>query len=188
MLDVHSAFHAELVEHVHTAAERAGYDVVLSTTTRSRSEARAVETLLDFRCEALSCCSGRRRRRPRCETSTAPCPVVVVGRRVTRHCVDVVRSADDKGVRSAVDHLVGLGHVDIAFVDGGRGTIASDRRRGYRDAMRRHGLHGHLRVVSGDHTESGGARAAGELATTATSSDRRRRPRTTAPRSACWTR
>src|SRR4029450_9301746 len=48
-----SAFHAELVEDLYEAAERQGYDVVLSAVTRTRDERRATETLVDFRCEAL---------------------------------------------------------------------------------------------------------------------------------------
>src|ERR687889_96287 len=79
-------------------------------------------------------------------------PVVVVGRRVPGGGVDVVRSADADGVGQAVDHLTGLGHTRIAYVDGGRGTIAADRRRGYRRTMHAHGLDGHLRVIGGDHT------------------------------------
>ena len=53
MMDIRNTFHAQLVEDVHEAAERAGYDLVLSTVTRTRDETRAVETLLDSRCEAL---------------------------------------------------------------------------------------------------------------------------------------
>jgi DNA-binding LacI/PurR family transcriptional regulator len=74
--------------------------------------------------------------------------------------VDVVRAADEKGVAQAVGHLAALGHRDIAFVDGGRGTIAADRRRGYRSAMRQRGLGRHARVIPGDHTEEAGTRAA----------------------------
>ena len=77
--------------------------------------------------------------------------------------VDVVRSADDRGVALAVEHLAGLGHRDIAFVDGGRGTIAADRRRGYRSTMRRLGLEDSATVVAGDHTEAAGSRAAALL-------------------------
>jgi len=89
--------------------------------------------------------------------------VVVVGRRIAAPGLDVVRSADHEGVGLAVDHLAKLGHRDIAYVDGGRGTIASDRRRGYRTAMRRHGLGDRVMVVPGDHTEASGTRAAQSL-------------------------
>jgi DNA-binding LacI/PurR family transcriptional regulator len=89
--------------------------------------------------------------------------VVVIGRRVVGGAVDVVRSADAEGVGQVIDHLAGLGHRSITYVDGGRGTIATDRRRGYRTAMRRHGLADHVRVIGGDHTEAAGTRAARAL-------------------------
>jgi DNA-binding LacI/PurR family transcriptional regulator len=162
LLDVRSVFHAELVEDLHEAAERQGYDLVLSTVTRTRDERRATETLVDFRCEALVLL-GPVAPAARLGALARQLPVVVVGRRVAAAGVDVVRSADDEGVGQAVDHLAALGHRAIAFIDGGKGTIASDRRRGYRTAMRRHRLGDHLRVIPGDHTEAAGTRAARAL-------------------------
>ncbi len=53
VMDIANPFHTQLVQDVQDAAERHGYDLVLSTLTRSRDEHRAVETLLDSRCEAL---------------------------------------------------------------------------------------------------------------------------------------
>ena len=162
MLDVRSSYHGELVEEVHEAAAAHGYDLVLSTTTRGRDEQRAVETLLDSRCEALVLLGP--------EASAAwltaldrQLPVVVVGRPVPTAGVDVVRAADDDGVGAAVDHLIGLGHLDIAYVDGGPGTIATGRRRGYQRAMRRHGMAERCRVLPGAHTEEAGMRAAPEI-------------------------
>lgn len=159
MLQAGSAFHAELVEDLYDAAEQQGYDVVLSAVTRTRSEGRAAETLVDFRCEALILL-GPVAPAAQLAALGRQLPVVVIGRRVAADGVDVVRSADAKGVGQAVDHLAGLGHRSIAYVDGGRGTIAADRRRGYRTAMRRHRLAGQVRVIGGDHTEAAGARAA----------------------------
>jgi DNA-binding LacI/PurR family transcriptional regulator len=161
-LQAGSAFHAELVEDLYEAAERQGYDVVLSAVTRTRDERRATETLVDFRCEALVLL-GPVAPASHLAALGRQLPVVVIGRRVAGGGVDVVRSADAEGVGQAVGHLAGLGHRAIAYVDGGRGTIAADRRRGYRTAMRRHGLAGHVRVLPGDHTEAAGARAARTL-------------------------
>jgi DNA-binding LacI/PurR family transcriptional regulator len=157
-----SAFHAELVEELYEAAERQGYDVVLSAVTRTRDERRATETLVDFRCEALVLL-GPVAPAAQLAALGRQLPVVVIGRRVATDAVDVVRSADGEGVGQAVDHLVGLGHRSIVYVDGGRGTIVADRRRGYRAAMRRHGLGAHIRVVPGDPTEAAGTRAARTL-------------------------
>ena len=162
LLDVHSPFHAELVDDVHEAAERAGYDVVLSTLTRTRDESRAVETLLDFRCEALLLLGPLAPAAALVELDRTV-PVVVVGRRLSPVVVDVVRSADDRGVGQVVDHLVDLGHRRIAYVDGGRGTIAADRRRGYRSALRRRGLASASDVLPGGPAEVDGAAAARQL-------------------------
>ncbi|MFG2963257.1 MULTISPECIES: LacI family DNA-binding transcriptional regulator [unclassified Streptomyces] len=162
MIDVHSPFQAELVEHLHTAAEEVGYDLVLSTQTRTRDENTAIETLLAFRCEALILIG------PVAPAATLAAldqqaPVISVGRRLTGTRLDAVRSADDDGVGQVVDHLVGLGHHDIVYVDGGKGVIATDRRRGYRTAMRRHGLDTHIRIRPGDLTEEAGARVGRQL-------------------------
>jgi DNA-binding LacI/PurR family transcriptional regulator len=161
-LEIRNPFHAELVEHLHAAAEQRGYELVLSALTRTRDEQRAVESLLDLRCEALILL-GPDAPVPRLSALGRQVPVVAVGRRIPGAGIDVVRTADDVGVAQAVDHLVGLGHRAVAFVDGGAGAIATDRRRGYRHAMRRQGLDAQVRVVPGDHTEEAGARAAATL-------------------------
>jgi len=162
LLDISSAFHAELAADIQEAAEGRGYDVVLSTVTRTRDERRATETLVDFRCEALVLLGPVG---PAADLGALDrqLPVVVIGRRMAGAGVDAVRTADADGVAQAVGHLAGLGHRAIAFLDGGRGTIASDRRRGYRTAMRRHGLGDQVRVLAGDHTEAAGTRAARAL-------------------------
>jgi DNA-binding LacI/PurR family transcriptional regulator len=90
--------------------------------------------------------------------------VVVIGRRVDDAGVDVVRTGDDAGVGEALSHLIELGHERIAFVDGGRGVVATARRSGYRAAMRRAGLARWIRIIPGDHTEEGGSRAGRVLA------------------------
>jgi DNA-binding LacI/PurR family transcriptional regulator len=161
-MDVRNTFHAELVTDLDAAATGLGYDLVLSTLTPARDERRAAEILLDFRCEALILL-GPDEPAGWLNALGSELPVVVVGRRVPSAAVDVVRAADDRGVAQAVSHLAGLGHRDIAFVDGGSGTIAADRRRGYRQAMRRRGFAGHLRIIPGDHTEEAGTRAAAAL-------------------------
>ncbi|WEO93545.1 LacI family DNA-binding transcriptional regulator [Streptomyces sp. FXJ1.172] len=162
MVDIHSPFHADLVEHLHTAAEEVGYDLVLSTLTRTRDEQTAVETLLAFRSEALILL-GPTMPADALTALDGKAPVIAVGSRIAGAALDVVRTADDDGVGQVTDHLVGLGHREIAYVDGGKGVIATDRRRGYRTAMRRHGLADQVRILTGDNTEASGERAARHL-------------------------
>ena len=162
LVDVHSSFHADLVDELDAAAQGAGFDLVLSTVTPARDEARAIETLVDFRCEAVVLL-GPEAPPYRLARLGSAMPVVVMGRRIPSAVADVVRTADADGVAQAVAHLAGLGHRDIAYVDGGRGTISADRRRGYRTAMHRLGLAAHARVLPGDHTEAAGMAAAHAL-------------------------
>ncbi len=158
--NVRNPFQAELVEDLQAAADALGYELALSPLTRTHGEPRAIETLLDLRCEALVLLGPVGSARTLGELARR-LPVVSVGRRVRAAGVDAVLAADDHGVRQAVDHLVALGHRDIVHVDGGRNTIAAVRRRGYRAAMETHGLA--PRVAAGELTEQAGAAAAAAL-------------------------
>ena len=122
VMDIANPFHAQLVEDVQEAAEHQGYDVVLSAVTRGRDERRAIETLLDSRCEALVLL-GPQAPAEQLAALDRQLPVVALGRPVPSANVDVVRAADDEGVALAVDHLAGLGHRHITYIDGGRGVI-----------------------------------------------------------------
>src|SRR6478609_8752896 len=161
-MDVSSTFHAELLEDLQAAADERGYDIVVSPLTRTRDERRAVESLLDFRCEALLLL-GPRLPDAALAALAEEHHVVAIGRRAQAAGIDVVRAADDVGVGLAVEHLVGLGHRAIAFVDGPRGPIATLRRQGYRKAVRRLLGPEAVQVVAGGGTEEDGARATAAL-------------------------
>jgi DNA-binding LacI/PurR family transcriptional regulator len=150
-------FHAELLDGLYVAAKETGYELILSVLTPSRDERTAVETLLDFRCEAVILLGPGLEGVP---VLAGRLPVTVIGWKVTDPSVDVVRTSDDEGMRRAVDHLVGLGHHAIAHVDGGPGPIASARRRAYRAAMRRRGLDDQIRVIRGGDNQDEGVRTA----------------------------
>lgn len=155
-MDVSSPFHGELLEDLHAEADAKGYDVVVAPLTRVRTEKTTVESLLDRRCEAIVLLGPSL---PSADLSELArhAPVVVVGRRDRAPGVSVVRAADNHGVEMAVEHLTGLGHREIAYVDGPPGPIATLRRSGYRVAMRR--LHGVAEpiVLPGGATEDDGA-------------------------------
>ncbi|WNG85883.1 LacI family DNA-binding transcriptional regulator [Mycobacterium sp. ITM-2016-00317] len=126
-------FHADLVDGVYVTAEALGYDVVLSAVTPHRDEARAVRTLVDDRCEGLLLVGPQLPARELGELA-ARLPLVVLARRVRG--VDAVRSDDVAGAVAGVEHLVGLGHRRILYLDGGTAPGAAERRRGYRRAAK----------------------------------------------------
>ncbi|MGW2378633.1 LacI family DNA-binding transcriptional regulator [Streptomyces sp. NPDC001658] len=155
MFTVHQTFHTDLIEGIYPEAERLGYDVLLSAAAQGRSEEKAVEALLGHRCEALILL-GPDAEPDYLDELGKRAVTVSVSRRVPGARVDFVHSAEGKGVRQAMDHLVELGHRRIVHVDGGRGPGSAERRRSYRASMRRHGLEAEARVIPGAHTEESG--------------------------------
>ncbi|MEU1181752.1 LacI family DNA-binding transcriptional regulator [Streptomyces sp. NPDC005820] len=166
--EIQEPFHTDLVEHLYAAAESVGYQIALSPVAAGRSERQAVESLLGDRCEALILL-GSRAPAARLGELAALLPLVSVARRLRPVVpgVHVVRTADDKGARQAVDHLVALGHRAIVHIDGGRAPGAAERRRGYRTAMNRHGLADRVRILPGGIAAEDGAAAATALLATA---------------------
>ncbi|WP_102142409.1 LacI family DNA-binding transcriptional regulator [Mycobacterium hubeiense] len=148
-------FHADLVDGVYVAAEDLGYDVVLSGVTPHRDEPRALRILIDDRCEGVVLIGPSAPPRELAELA-ARVPTVVVARRVRG--VDVMRSDDVAGATLGMDHLLGLGHRRVTYLDGGRAPGAAERRRGYRRAVRAAGLP--ELIMSGGLTEREGAAAA----------------------------
>ncbi|MCW4351734.1 LacI family transcriptional regulator [Hoyosella sp. YIM 151337] len=158
-------FHSDLVEGVYRAAESAGYDVALSAVSQDRKESRAIESLLANRCESLILL-GPQQSTEQLANVAQQLPVVCVARRLRGQIaksIDVVRSADDAGIREAVGHLVQLGHRRIAHLDGGDAPGAADRRRGYLTAMRRRGLEAESVILASGLSEDDGAAAAHQL-------------------------
>lgn len=163
VFDVAHPFHGDVLTGLYRAADDVGHELTLSAVTPHRDERAAVASLLQDRCAALVLLG------PEVPASDLTAlagrlPVVAMLRAVRAREVDAVRTDEIRGQRLAVDHLVELGHRRIAHVDGGRGMWPSaQRRRGYLEAMWRHGLEEHVRVVGGGTNEQHGARAALEL-------------------------
>jgi DNA-binding LacI/PurR family transcriptional regulator len=148
-------FHAGLVDGVYLAAESRGYDVLISCVTAHHDERRAVRTLLDDRCEALILIGSELPSRDLVDVDER-LPAVVLARKVGK--VDSVRSDDALGAALAVDHLAGLGHGSLVYLDAGRAPGAAERRNG----VRRTGMARSVTttILAGGLTEREGAAAA----------------------------
>ena len=158
--DLHQPFHGDLVEHLYAAAADHGYDVAISAVAPSRDERSAVQALRRERCDALVLL-GPDLSPDELAALGADLPTLVVARRSGTPGVAAVRGDDELGVGLAVDHLVSLGHVRLVHVDGGSAPGAEERRRGFVEAARRHGLDPW--VLPGGATERDGVRATATL-------------------------
>ena len=152
--DLHNIFFAEVLDGLYAAAAERGYRTLITTGNRDpMAEQGALEQLLELRADGIVL--GERAWPPRWSALRRGPSRLPVG--ITRlRNVDVVVDDDFRGAELAVKHLAGLGHRDIALIDGGAGAGAAERRAGYQSAMDEAGLSSHVRVEPGDFTEGGG--------------------------------
>lgn len=155
-------FEVELVEYMFPVAQQLGYDLLLGPFTPGREQDAVIDELLRYRCAGIVVVGPKLHARD-LEPLAREVAVVEVGRDVTGGHLDVIRNDDAVGTRQAVDHLVELGHRNIAYIDGGDNPGADHRCEGYRTAMTDHGLGNHIRVIVGGYNEDDGADAARRL-------------------------
>jgi DNA-binding LacI/PurR family transcriptional regulator len=156
--DLHNPYFPGVADGVKQAADARGYRLLLNSAFLDDDDERtALETFIDFRVDGIIL-TGSRVDPAFVERAALSTPVVVVSRPMRSDTVDTVNNDDELGATLAVEHLIELGHRHICHVDGGRGAGASERRAGYEETMRRHGLAPH--IVPGAFTEGSGAEAA----------------------------
>jgi len=155
--DLHNLYFVEVVDGIEAEALSADYQALINTGGRLPArEWEAIETLLQLRTEGVIL-AGPVLPASRILAVASAVPIVLVARSSRWSSVDSVTNDDRAGARLAVDHLVSLGHRDIAHVDGGLGAGATARRSGYLAAMGDHGLADRAVVAPGAFTEEGGA-------------------------------
>ncbi len=159
MFGVTGTFHLDLLDGLYTAAEDAGYGLILSALTRGRDERRALQSLQDFRFDALVMLEP---------PTPAPLlagelPLVVVGWQVEHPAVDSVRTSDAQGMHLTITHLADLGHRRIAHLDGGDTPTGVHRREAYVAAMQARGLAEEIQLVQAGVSQLDGQRAARHL-------------------------
>lgn len=159
LFNLKQPWEADLVEALYPIVRDHGYQLVLGAITADRNATQVLSDLLGNRSEAVIVTTSTSDPTQLTHLSDQV-PVVQIGRHHPGGGIDVVRVANKRGARLAVDHLVELGHRSIAHLDGGKRSGAAERMAGYQDAMRRQGLVGEVRVLNGDYSEESGLDAA----------------------------
>ncbi|WP_223692118.1 LacI family DNA-binding transcriptional regulator [Leifsonia poae] len=162
MIASSNVFELRVVERLLERAADLGFGVVLGPMTERRSTEVVLSQLIEQRVEALACFN------PDADSLTLnraldTMPVVWLGERSDDARADVVRTDDDAGLQLVVDHLIGLGHREIAYAGGVGGRVGPDRAETYRRAMTARGLADFIDVLDVGFGEADGAAAAEEL-------------------------
>lgn len=156
--DLHNPYFPGIADGIKRAADRLGYRLLLNSAfLDDGDEVAALDTFIDFRVDGIIL-AGSRADFAEIERAAKSIPVVVASRPAVTDLVDTVNNDDRLGATMAVEHLIGLGHRHICHIEGGTGAGARERRAGYEETMRKHGLEPH--VERGEFTEASGALAA----------------------------
>lgn len=161
-LNLAQAFHVDAVDHIYQVADRLGYDLLLGGVTENRTLDEATRSLVSELSEGILIVGMHVIPRQLLEEPHA-LPSVAIGNAPWSGQYDVVRTASDVGVRSAIDMLVDLGHRAIVHIDGGDHSGSDERRRGYLEGMRAHGLEQFIYIHPGGNSERDGLAASNEL-------------------------
>ena len=111
-------FVTEVVEGVEQIAQEAGYSIFLSMSHRdSRQEIAVVETFQRRRVDAIVVISSLVGHLYNEQLNKIQVPVVLVNNEEEGQYTHSVSADDIQGAQKAVEHLIGLGHRRIAYLD-----------------------------------------------------------------------
>jgi LacI family transcriptional regulator len=160
--DLHGEFFSEVIRGIDLEARRSGYHVLLSGSHADREEMRAVVQAVRGLVDGLIVMSPDLDADALIDEVPRGLPVVLLNARTTaRPSITIDNAA---GARGVVSHLASLGHSRIAFITGPpRNADAEQRRRGFRNGVRAHGIE--AIEIAGNFTEESGHEAGQEILT-----------------------
>ncbi|MFD3531882.1 LacI family DNA-binding transcriptional regulator [Streptomyces sp. NPDC058664] len=161
--NVRNAFFADILDGIREELHDSEYTVLIGAAGFGAEEqARTIRSMVDRQMDGLILIAPGT---PRSEVlaTAATTPTVVLGHHDSSDAHDSVVDADDLGAGLVVDHLVSLGHRDIALVSAAGSRTGRWQRTpeialtdGYLQAMERHGLAGRARVHHAAYSDDGG--------------------------------
>ena len=163
--DITNPFFAGLVRGIEDQARINGYDVILGNSDESPTQEEALVQALIKRVDGLIVAPIIEEDQSILSLSKTSVPVVLVDRSVTSTNYDSVLVDNIGGITLAVDHLVALGHTQIAFISGPfTSTPGRARHTGYVIATAARNLDHHPEfVIEGDFREESGDAAMRQL-------------------------
>ena len=139
--DISDAFFSVLLRGVEQEAHNAGYSVLIGNTYNDlEREERYAYQVLAKRADGLILVTGRLPKFGGMPKGALP-PTVVVSASIKGTRLPTVRIDDAAAARSAVEHLLALGHRRIGYIGGPKQHVHTrDRFLGYQQALAAHEL------------------------------------------------
>mgnify|MGYP001279747359 CR=1 FL=1 len=130
-------FFGELLRGILTQANRAGYDMLLTTATGEHDEIETVSRLVrGRRVDGVILLSSRVNDPIVAFLASSDFPFVLIGRSESHPDVLSINNDNKQAAYDATQHLITQGHERIGFVSGPANlTVSNDRLQGYRQAL-----------------------------------------------------
>lgn len=158
--DLHNPIMADLLDGFVLSDLDPGYETYLATGFNSADRERAaIESFLSHRVKGIVLMGSLLDTKEILELSRT-ISTVVVGRRIEG--IDCVLVNDRSGGRLVAEHLIGLGHRQIAHIDGGKGAGATIRKNAFIEKVRKQ-VGTELTILPGDYTQESGYQGALDL-------------------------
>jgi len=140
--DIANPYFGALVKGVKEAAHRHGYSIVLQDTDEDYAkEEEAIQVMLAEQVDGLLITPVQTGIDTILCLKEAEVPFVLLGRRFEELKTHYVVTDDVRGGYLATEHLIELGHTEIALINGPPHiSSAKERRRGYQNALTEHGI------------------------------------------------
>lgn len=160
--DPNNPFHIQLAQAIDRALLTAGFEPV--TTLRSAEQGSAInetERLLRLRAAGVILIAPAITTKAITQIADSlPC-VYIGSQRVSHPRATVITVDDHGGVKTAIQHLISLGHRRIAHLGGGNEASARERTKAYCETMEEAGLEPFY--LRGTHDAASGRRGVDEL-------------------------
>lgn len=150
-----SDFHARVCQRLYLDANAAGYELLLSGVSPTRSAAESIRTLEDARPSGLVLIDPDEFPAGALDVGI---PHVAIGHTGPAE-LERVSTSTGLGVRQAMEHLAALGHQRVCHVSGGTHPVARRRREVFELEAERLSIEGWT-IESPDGTVAGGIAAA----------------------------
>jgi len=135
--DIVNPFFAPVVRGAESAARKAGYRILLCNSEGDlRLEREYIEDLIAHRVEGLLLAPASDRSRSSIlSLLRGGFPLVLIDRALPDADCDLIVSDNAQGARRLIEHLIAIGHREIAHVSDAEDTSTGrERLRGYREA------------------------------------------------------
>ncbi|MCA0455016.1 MAG: LacI family transcriptional regulator [Chloroflexi bacterium] len=135
--DITNPFFSTIMASIENVFFTKGYSLMMSNTASDPTKERAYLSMMENEGVAgLVIATTSENVDEVANLADKGVPIVVIDRRMTNGAVDMVLSDNIAGARSAVEHLISLGHERIGHIGGPlRLTSGRERYQGYQQAM-----------------------------------------------------